>query len=791
MVNIEIDGIPLKVDSTKMIIQAADEAGIDIPRFCYHKKLSIAANCRMCLIEVDSARKALPACATPVTEGMKVFTHSKIAMAAQRGVMEFLLINHPLDCPICDQGGECELQDLSMGYGAGISRFNEGKRVVKDKNIGPLIKTDMTRCIQCTRCVRFGEEVAGIKELGSTGRGETMEIGTYIESSLISELSGNIIDLCPVGALTSKPFRYRARAWELTAHPSIAPHDAVGSHIEFHTRGNEVMRVVPRESDSINESWISDRDRFSYSALNHEQRVSTPMIKHKGEWQETDWQTALQAAIDGLNTIKAKQGIEQIAGLISPTATLEEAYLFQKLLRGMDIDNIDHRLREQSFADQGCEYNSEDWCLSDIDHSDDIVLVGCNIRAEQPIIAHRIRQAAHHGATVTDINFFATDLLMPVDKQVTVNAKVMLETLAGIAKALLSLAKNENSKWTALLADTVPTALEQTIAMQLANAVQATIFVGALANHHPQAAKIRALTHLVAQLSNSHIIVLPEANAKAVSLAGAMPEQSNTNGDENVKIALNSQQVWQQCLSAYVLFGIEPEWDVADPAQAQHALQNASFVLSMNSYVTDSMLAYADVILPIASFAETSGTFIGVDGQWQSFTGAVAPKGESRPGWKVLRVLANLANISGIDFVSSQDVREEIKDHLNLNSSKASPFYIPEDLLFDMALMAISEVPMYQLDGLVRRSEALQQTPANLLSKTARMNNQDAERYGLTDVESVTVEQNNKTVTVPFEIDDAIADGCIYLATGLNETAQLAASFTAVNITSKQAEVVD
>ncbi|OUR64588.1 NADH-quinone oxidoreductase subunit G [Methylophaga sp. 42_25_T18] len=792
MVNIEIDGIPLKVDSTKMIIQAADEAGIDIPRFCYHKKLSIAANCRMCLIEVDSARKALPACATPVTEGMKVFTHSKIAMAAQRGVMEFLLINHPLDCPICDQGGECELQDLSMGYGAGISRFNEGKRVVQDKNIGPLIQTDMTRCIQCTRCVRFGEEVAGIKELGSTGRGETMEIGTYIESSLISELSGNIIDLCPVGALTSKPFRYRARAWELTAHPSIAPHDAAGSHIEFHTRGNEVMRVVPRDNDSINESWISDRDRFSYSALTHEQRVTTPMIKQDGQWQETDWQTALQAAIDGLNTVKAKYGTEQIAGLISPTATLEEAYLFQKLLRGMDINNIDHRLREQSFADQGCDYNSEDWCLGDIDHSDDIVLVGCNIRAEQPIIAHRIRQAAYHGATVTNINFFATDLLMPVDKEVTVNAKVMLETLAGIATALHGLAQDEDSKWTELLADIVPTALEQTIAMQLANAVQATLFVGALANHHPQAAKIRALTHLIAQLSNSHIIVLPEANSKAVSLAGAMPEQQlSANGDEDVQAALNSQQMWQQCLRAYVLFGIEPEWDVADPAQAQYALHDASFVLSMNSYVTDSMLAYADVILPIASFAETSGTFIGIDGQWQSFTGAVAPRGESRPGWKVLRVLANLAEIAGIDFVASEDVRDEVKDQLNLQSARSPSFYVPDDLLFEMDLMAISEVPMYQIDGVVRRSEALQQTPANLLSKKARMNTQEAARYSLSDVESVSIKQNNKTSTVPFEIDDAIADGCIYLAAGLNETAQLAAGFSAVTITAKQVEVAD
>ncbi len=786
MVNIEIDGIPLKVDSTKMIIQAADEAGIDIPRFCYHKKLSIAANCRMCLVEVDNARKALPACATPVTEGMKVFTHSKTALQAQRGVMEFLLINHPLDCPICDQGGECELQDLSMGYGSGVSRFSEGKRVVKDKNIGPLIKTDMTRCIQCTRCVRFGQEVAGIKELGATGRGEHMEIGTYIESSLVSELSGNIIDLCPVGALTSKPFRYKARAWELTAHPSIAPHDAVGSHIEIHTRRNEVMRVVPRDNDRLNESWISDRDRFSYSALNHQERATKPMIKQNGEWLETDWQTALQAAVEGIKSIKNKHDAEQVAGLISPTATLEEAYLFQKLLRGIGIENIDHRLREQSFEDQGCHYNTQNWCLTDLEQSDDIVLIGCNIRAEQPIIAHRIRQAVQHGATVTDINFFKSDLLMAVDKHVTVNAKGMIDALSGIAKALLSLAEDEDNSWTDLLSDIVPTAMEQTIAMQLANAMQATLFIGALANHHPKAAQVRSLSSLIASLSKSHIVVLPTANSSAVSLAGAIPKiSSNDDG----QAALNCQQMWQQCLRAYVLFGIEPELDVADPAQAHDALHEASFVVSMNSFVTETMMTYADVILPIAAFTETSGTFVGVDQQWQSFTGAVEPRGDSRPGWKVLRVLANLANISGIDFVSSQGVRDEMRDHLNLNPINSQTYYVPNELSYESDLMAISEVPMYQVDALVRRSEALQQTPVNSSGKKARINQQEAERQGLLDSDSVTIEHNGKQVTLDLEIDDAIADGCIYLAAGIIETAQLGAGFSNITIVEQHAEL--
>ncbi|HAO24900.1 MAG TPA: NADH dehydrogenase (quinone) subunit G, partial [Methylophaga sp.] len=477
MVNIEIDGIPLKVDSGKMIIQAADEAGIDIPRFCYHKNLSIVANCRMCLIEVDNARKALPACATPVANGMKVFTQSETALAAQRGVMEFLLINHPLDCPICDQGGECELQDLSLGYGSGISRFSEKKRVVKDKDIGPLVQTDMTRCIHCTRCVRFGQEIAGIKELGATGRGEHMEIGTYVEHSLASELSGNIIDLCPVGALTSKPFRYKARAWEMTSHPSIALHDAVGSSIDLHTRQNDVMRVVARDNESVNQSWISDRDRFSYLGLKHPDRLLNPMIKQNGEWQTTDWQTALEFAVDGLKHVKAKNGADQIAGLISPTATLEEAYLFQKWLRAFGSQNIDHRLRQLDFSDAAHEQFAP-ISLADVEDSDAIVLLGCNVRSEAPMLAHRIRQSACAGGLVSDINFFKTDLLMPVDRQVVVNSAQLFTLLSGIAKALLHLDANAAKTWQHLMREQAASATEQNIAMQLANAEKALIVVG-------------------------------------------------------------------------------------------------------------------------------------------------------------------------------------------------------------------------------------------------------------------------------------------------------------------------
>jgi NADH-quinone oxidoreductase subunit G len=779
MINIEIDGIPLEVESTKMIIQAADEAGIDIPRFCYHKKLSIAANCRMCLVEVESARTALPACATPVTEGMKVFTKSKVARDAQRGVMEFLLINHPLDCPICDQGGECELQDLSMGYGDGVSRFTESKRVVKDKEIGSLIKTDMTRCIHCTRCVRFGEEVAGIKELGATGRGEHMEIGTYIEHSLVSELSGNVIDLCPVGALTSKPFRYKARAWELNAHPSVAPHDAVGSNIEFHTRRGEVLRVVPRENEAINETWISDRDRFSYLGLNHEQRATEPMVKENGQWQKASWQAALEKTVAGLTDIIERHGSEQIAGLIAPTATLEEAYLFQKLLRGLGSENIDHRLRQQDFSDKPTDYLA-DWSLSDIADSQSILLIGCHIRAEQPILAHRIRQAALNGSLVSEINYFTSDLLMPVDKQIAVDNEQMLAHLAGIAKALLVLAEQVDDKWVDLLATVEASAVEQTLAMQLANADTATLFVGALANRHPKAATIRSLAALIAELTNSHLVVLPDANSTAALLAGALPN----NGSEASSVeGLNAQQVWQQSLRSYVLFNLEPELDCDNPAMVQEALHQASFNVVFNNFVTDAMLEYADVVLPVASFAESSGTFIGVDQQWQNYNGAVEAKGESRPGWKILRVLANLAEVEGFDYISSQDVSDEVKNQLNKRKKVKNSRYIPESLTVSDGLMAVSEVAAYQCDSIVRRSHALMATPENKRSQSMRMNSREVGARGLIGAESATVQLADYSLTLPLVIDDRMADNCVYLPLATIEVGHFGPAFSEVTIT--------
>lgn len=772
MVNIEIDGIPLKVDPTKMIIQAADEAGIDIPRFCYHKKLSIAANCRMCLVEVDKARKPLPACSTPVSDGMKVFTDSKIAVNAQRSVMEFLLINHPLDCPICDQGGECELQDLSMGYGEGISRFTERKRAVKDKDIGPLIQTDMTRCIHCTRCVRFGQEIAGIKELGATGRGEHMEIGTYVEHSLVSELSGNIIDLCPVGALTSKPFRYKARAWEMQARPSIAPHDAVGSNIELHIRKNEVMRVVPRDNEDVNESWLSDRDRFSYLGLASEARQSEPMIKVDNQWQVVDWQTALEKTAEGLKGVINKFGAEEVAGLISPTATLEEAYLFQKWLRGLGCDNIDHRLRQQDFADSGVDDRLNDWQLADIDDSDAIVLLGSNIRSEQPIIAHRIRQASLAGATVSSINLFKRDLLMPVERQVAVNSKQMVQTLAGIAKALLAAAKQEADEWLDLLPDRSPSPFEQNVALQLSNAMNASLFVGDLINHQPQASTLRALARLVAELSDSRLVILPAANSQAHRRAGTLPSE---NG-------LNARQSWERALRAYVMMGFDPMLDTAQPTVVRDALRRASFVVSISSFDNEWVRQYANVILPMACFAETSGTFIGIDERPQQFAGAVAPRGDSRPGWKILRVLGNVSKLKGFDYISSQDVVDEIESPLRDAEKNSDSRFIPESLELESDLMLISEVPMYATDSTVRHSKALQQTPESRANGFARINAKEAEQRGLDPQHEVVISQEDRQITVPLEIDDDIADGCIYLAAATPISAQLGSLFSQVQV---------
>ena len=649
MVEIEIDGKVLEAEPGSMIIEAADKAGIYIPRFCYHKKLSVAANCRMCLVDVEKAPKPLPACATPVMAGMKVSTCSEKAKDAQRSVMEFLLINHPLDCPICDQGGECELQDLSLGYGKDISRYSEGKRSVDDNNLGSLIATEMTRCIHCTRCVRFGQEIAGIKELGMTGRGEHARITTYIEHSLTSEISGNIIDLCPVGALTSKPYRFTARAWELNQHASIAPHDCLGSNIYVHTLRQQIMRVGPRENDSINETWLSDRDRFSYLGLNSDARLTKPMIKVDNEWQETDWQTALTKVTASLHQIVEQHGGEQMAAIMSPSSTAEEFYLLQKIMRGLGSNNIDHRLHQIDCRDDNYLglFPKLEIPLQAIEKQNAIFLVGSNIKREQPLAWHRLRKASLAGTNVSSLNAVNYDVRFNQQTQIVTSPVNFLTNLLGIAKALSELnSVSLPAETKALLQDINSSNEQSAIASTLHSAEQGLILLGAIAHNHPQAAALRQVTNLIAHLSNTKLGYLTEgANSAGAWLAGAIPHRESAG--EAVSNGLSVNKAFEKQLKAYLLFNIEPQLDCVDTHQAENALKNAECVVAFSPFKTNSLLKYADIILPMAAFAETSGTFINVEGHWQSFAAANPAPGETRPAWKILRVLGNFLHLAG------------------------------------------------------------------------------------------------------------------------------------------------
>ncbi|MHB1293176.1 MAG: NADH-quinone oxidoreductase subunit NuoG, partial [Sulfuricella sp.] len=637
MLNIEIDGKQLTVEPGSTIMDVADAAGIYIPRFCYHKKLSVAANCRMCLVQVEKAPKPMPACATPVTEGMKVMTRSETAIKAQKAVMEFLLINHPLDCPICDQGGECELQDLAVGYGASASRYTEEKRVVFNKNIGPLITTDMTRCINCTRCVRFGQEIGGMMEMGQIGRGEHAEITTFIERSINSELSGNIIDLCPVGALTSKPFRYSARAWELTTRPSVSPHDGLGANLSVQTKNNRVFRVLPRDNEEINECWLSDRDRFSYEGLNSEDRLQRPMIKRNGEWHECDWPEALEFVAAGLKRIRDEQGEEQIAALATPHATLEELYLLQKLLRGIGSGNVDHRLRQSDFSSDAAMQGTP-WLgmkIAELDQLNSVLVVGSTLRVDHPLLAHRLRQAVKRGAELNLINPVDDDLLCCVANKVIVAPDAMVATLDQVRRALAGEAAD---------------AIAQAIAASLKQGERKAVLLGNLAQHHPRYAELHALAQQVAELAGARFGFLGEAaNSVGAHLASALPGAGG----------MNAAQMLDDPRRAYILLGVEAELDTYNPTRTLAALQAAQLVVALTSY-RGKALDYAHVLLPVAPFTETYGTFVSTEGRAQSFNAVVKPLGETRPGWKVLRVLGNLMEVAGFDYDSAEQVRAEV-----------------------------------------------------------------------------------------------------------------------------------
>ena len=760
LVTIEVDGKTLQVRRGSMLIEATDGAGVSVPRFCYHKKLSVAANCRMCLVEVEKAPKPVPACATPVMDGMKVFTKSNLAKEAQKATMEFLLINHPLDCPICDQGGECELQDLAVGYGSDVSRYSEQKRVVKDKNIGPLIQTDLTRCIHCTRCIRFGDEVAGMREMGATGRGEDMQIGTYIEKTINSELSGNIIDLCPVGALTSKPYRYTARAWELRQHDSIAPHDAVGSNVHLHVKGNIVKRVVPKENEAINEVWISDRDRFSYEGLNSSDRLENPMIKVDGEWRETDWGSALAFVVNGLKKIISTR----IGALASPTCTLEELYLFQKLMRGIGCKNIDHRQMQTDFSDQN-NLPAFPWLgqnIIDLEELNSALIIGSNIRQELPLLNYRIHKAVDHGAEVFVVNPADFEFNWQAVGRLIQSPSATETILAGVAKALLSNTEGESDTVVETLLNNIePTREQKIIAESLLNGEHSAIFLGQIASAYPNASRIRALAGLIADLSGAKLGYFPEAaNTCGAWLAGVLPHREA--GDRSVEQAgINARAMFDQGMRSYVLLGTEPELDSLNSVAADHALKSAEFVVSIFAFRSEKMLDYADVILPMGLFAETSGTFVNAEGTWQSFSGAVKPRGESRPAWKILRVLGNQFELEGFEYNSSEEVLSEVRRLTKeITPDNRGNRILPKEIKpEDRGIELVFDTPIYFTDPLVRRASALQ-SMENLAESVLHIHSSLAEQLGVTDGGSIRVKQADQSVELKSVIDDSLPVSC-------------------------------
>ena len=709
-VNIEVNGVALKAPKGEMIIRVTDANGAYIPRFCYHDKLPIAANCRMCLVEVEKAPKPLPACATPVTEGMKIFTRSVKAIAAQKAVMEFLLINHPLDCPICDQGGECELQDLAVGFGRDISRYAETKRVVKDLSLGPLVSTDMTRCIHCTRCVRFGQDVAGIQELGTTGRGENMQIGTFIEHSVDHELSGNIIDLCPVGALNSKPYRFQARAWEMTQQALVSPHDGFGSRMYGHVLRGRLMRVVPQPCEEINETWLSDRDRFGYEGVNSDERLTAPRVRAgDGSWQETDWDTALQALAHGLKSTIAQVGAAGLGCLAHASNTLEEHYLLGRIANGLGTSNIDHRLRQCDFRDQGNDPAAPTLgvALADVDALESIFIVGAQLRAELPMLAHRVRKAARRGAQVNLLNPAPFEHLFPVAHTLVATPALMMRELAAVLKAAAEASGTQPAAAAAaLLTDVSVQETHRSIAQSLRSG-RRVIWLGALALRHSSYAELRLLARELARLTASPLGELVEgANAVGAYWAGCVPHR-NPGGAVRSVYGLNARQMLEQPLPGYLLVGTEPWADGLQP-QALSSLQRARFVGAITAFVSEPMLQVAQVLLPAASFAETSGTYVNLEGRWQSFGGAARAPGSARPVWKILRVLGNLLDLKDFDYQSCEQVRDELRamvdraPHVDYQGSFAATAGASVGSLRDM--------PMYQIDPVLRRAVSLQKT---------------------------------------------------------------------------------
>ncbi len=698
MVEIELDGKKVDIAPGSMIMHAAEKAGTYIPHFCYHKKLSIAANCRMCLVDVEKAPKPMPACATPVTQGMIVRTKSDKAIKAQQSVMEFLLINHPLDCPICDQGGECQLQDLAVGYGAGKSRYEEEKRVVFHKDVGPLISMEeMSRCIHCTRCVRFGQEVAGVMELGMSHRGEHSEIETFVGQSVDSELSGNMIDICPVGALTSKPFRYSARTWELSRRKSVSPHDSTGANLIVQVKNHQVMRVVPLENEAVNECWIADRDRFSYEALNGDQRLTAPMLKQGGEWKTVDWQTALEYVANGLKQIKNDFGASSIGLLASPHSTLEELALAGALVRGLGSDNIDHRLRHADFGNSsGVRWLGTS--IASLSTLQRVLVVGSNLRKDHPLFAQRIRQAARKGAQVNAVNSRVHDWAMPVANTLVAESGVWVQALAQVA-ASIAREKGVASPWN------VATSVESdAIARSLLGGERKAVLLGNAAAHHAFAASLLAVAQWIGEQTGASVGYLTEAaNTVGAQWVGALPGAQGKSAG----------QMLAGGLKAVLLLNNEPAFD---SAVGVAGLQTAEMVVSFSPFKAN--MDVADVLLPIAPWTETPGSFVNAEGLLQSFYAVARPLGDTRPAWKVLRVLGNLLALPGFAQETAQDVLAEVLAQRGL-AGQTAPLQLPASALNNTTSVAADLSPVqgqpaqasiYQLDGVVRRAPSLQLT---------------------------------------------------------------------------------
>ncbi len=688
MVELDIDGQKVEITEGSMIMHAAEKCGTYIPHFCYHKKLSIAANCRMCLVDVEKAPKPMPACATPVTQGMIVRTKSDKAIKAQQSVMEFLLINHPLDCPICDQGGECQLQDLAVGYGKNSSRYDEEKRVVANKDVGSLISMEeMSRCIHCTRCVRFGQEVAGVMELGMSHRGEHAEIETVVGETIDSELSGNMIDICPVGALTSKPFRYSARTWELSRRKSVSPHDSTGANLIVQVKSNQVLRVVPLENEAVNECWIADRDRFSYEALNGQDRLRVPMLKQGGQWKEVDWQTALEYVANGLKQIKADHSASAIGALLSPHSTLEELYLATQFLRGLGSDNVDARLRNAEFGKaEGVRWLGTS--IASLSSLQSALIVGSNLRKDHPLFAQRIRQSARKGCAVDAINSVAYDWAMPIANSITVPASEWAQALADVAAAI-AIEKGVQSPVAGNARDTA-----KLIAKSLLKGDRKAILLGSGAAHHANASSLLALVNWIGEQTGATVGYLTEAaNTVGAQLVGAQPRVDGKNAAQ-----------MQSGLKALILLGTEPEHDTA----AKTAVR-ADMVVTLSPFKAN--MAFSDVLLPISPFTETAGTFINAEGRIQSFHGVVKPLGETRPAWKVLRVLGNMLGLPGFDFETAQDVAATaLQGQTGILAADKLSNKTNAAIDLNAAATEPAVASIYQLDSLTRRAPALQAT---------------------------------------------------------------------------------